>query len=184
MTNEEAIKRLKEVQAEFNENWVDYGGINEAFEKAYQALEAVLEKPQGERAERAIAIIDRLKTDGHINNKEQGTLRRAILLPERPQGEWIPVTYRPLTAKERIAFAEHYGVEYCDTSEEKAFDCPMPEDGQHILLSRSWGVDIDVADNDVDGEGCICYGLEGNGDWDGVYAWMPMPEPYKKEGES
>ncbi len=38
MTNEEAIKRLKEVQAEFNENWIDYGGINEAFEKAYQAL--------------------------------------------------------------------------------------------------------------------------------------------------
>ena len=45
MTNEEAIKRLKQVQAEFNENWVDYGGINEAFEKAYQALE---ERPQGE----------------------------------------------------------------------------------------------------------------------------------------
>lgn len=38
MTNEEAIKRLKQVQAEFNENWVDYGGINEAFEKTYQAL--------------------------------------------------------------------------------------------------------------------------------------------------
>lgn len=45
MTNEEAIKRLKEVQAEFNENWVDYGGINQAFEKAYKALE---ERPQGE----------------------------------------------------------------------------------------------------------------------------------------
>lgn len=45
MTNKEAIKRLKEVQAEFNENWVDYGGINEAFEKAYQALK---ERPQGE----------------------------------------------------------------------------------------------------------------------------------------
>ena len=38
-------------------------------------------------AERALAIIDRLRTDGHINNKEQGTLRRAILLPEKPQGE-------------------------------------------------------------------------------------------------
>lgn len=49
------------------------------------------EKPQGERAERALAIIDRLRTDGHINNKEQGTLRRAILLPERPQGEWIAI---------------------------------------------------------------------------------------------
>lgn len=45
MTNEDAIKRLKEVQAEFNENWVDYGGINEAFEKAYQALAG---RPQGE----------------------------------------------------------------------------------------------------------------------------------------
>lgn len=45
MKNEEAIKRLKEVQAEFNENWVDYGGINEAFEKAYRAL---AEGPQGE----------------------------------------------------------------------------------------------------------------------------------------
>ena len=36
------------------------------------------DRPQGKRAERALAIIDRLRTDGHINNKEQGTLRRAI----------------------------------------------------------------------------------------------------------
>ena len=53
-------------------------------------------------AERALAIIDRLRTDGHINNKEQGTLRRAILLPEKPQGEWItdytiPTTFRPFS---------------------------------------------------------------------------------------
>lgn len=37
---------------------------------------------------RALMIIDRLHTAGHINNKEQGILRRAILLHERPQGEW------------------------------------------------------------------------------------------------
>lgn len=37
---------------------------------------------------RALAIINRLRTDGHINNKEQGILRRAILLPERPQVEY------------------------------------------------------------------------------------------------
>lgn len=47
MTNEEAIIRLKNVQAEFNENWIDYGGINEAFEKAYQALKEE-KRPQGE----------------------------------------------------------------------------------------------------------------------------------------
>ena len=49
-------------------------------------------RPQGERADRALAIIDRLRTDGHINNKEQGTLRRAILLPERLQGEWKQIS--------------------------------------------------------------------------------------------
>lgn len=108
-------------------------------------------------------------------------IEKAINALERPQGEWIPIKYRPLTAKERIAFAEYYGVEYCDTLEEKAFDCPMPEDGQEILISTSWGVVEDVADNDIDGEGFICYGLDGNGDWEGVEAWMPKPKRYTKE---
>ena len=58
----------------------------------------------------------------------------------------------------------------------------MPEDCQEILISTSWGVVEDVADNDIDGEGFICYGLEINGDWDGVDAWMLKPERYKKEG--
>ena len=101
---------------------------------------------------------------------------------ERPQGEWIPIKYRPMTSEERRKFAEHYGIEYCDTLEEKVFDCPMPEDKQSILISTSWGVDIDVADNDIDGEGFICYGLEGNGDWSGIIAWRPLPEPYKEGG--
>ena len=93
---------------------------------------------------------------------------------------WIPVKYRPLTEEERIAFADHYGIEYCDTINEVAFDCRMPEDGQSILVSTSWGVAEDVADNDIDGEAFICYGLEIRGDWDGVDAWMPKPEQYKK----
>ena len=102
--------------------------------------------------------------------------------PVKQEDKWIPIKYRPLTEKERIAFAEHYGIEYCDTVDEKAFDCPMPEDGQEILISTKYGVDIDVADNDIDGEGFICYGLEGNGDWDSVIAWQPLPEPYKRGG--
>lgn len=99
---------------------------------------------------------------------------------ERPTGEWIPVKYRPMTTEERKEFAEHYGIEYCDTADEKALDCPMPEDGQEILISTKWGVCTDVADNDIDCDGYNTYGLEGNGDWDGVLAWMPLPEPYKK----
>mgnify|MGYP003556780478 FL=1 len=41
---------------------------------------------------------------------------------DRLQGEWIPIKYRPMTSEERKKFAEHYGIEYCETSEEKAFD--------------------------------------------------------------
>lgn len=92
----------------------------------------------------------------------------AWLAREKDVMTWIPITYRPLTVEERIAFAKHYGLEYCDTEEEKAFNCLMPEDGQQILISTSWGVVEDVADNDIDGEGFICYGLENNGDWDGI----------------
>lgn len=45
---------------------------------------------KNDRTERALAIIDRLRTNGNINNREQGILRRSILLPERSQGEWLP----------------------------------------------------------------------------------------------
>lgn len=38
--------------------------------------------------ERALAIIDRLKFNGYVNNRERGVLRRA-LLEERPTGKWI-----------------------------------------------------------------------------------------------
>ena len=41
--------------------------------------------------ERALAIIDRLTDSKAINIRERGTLRRAILLPEKTQGEWVYV---------------------------------------------------------------------------------------------
>ena len=59
--------------------------IKEAFETGYKMCEINLNKrTKGDRTERALSIIDRLRTDGHINNKEQGILRRTILLPEPP----------------------------------------------------------------------------------------------------
>lgn len=39
MTNEEAIKKLKQAQAEYNDNYVDYCGMNEAYDLAIKALE-------------------------------------------------------------------------------------------------------------------------------------------------
>lgn len=38
--------------------------------------------------DKALEIIDRLKFNGYVNNRERGVLRRA-LLEERPQGAWV-----------------------------------------------------------------------------------------------
>lgn len=48
MTNEEAIRILKNLQIEFNENYVDYSGVNGAFNLAFEALRKKNERPQGE----------------------------------------------------------------------------------------------------------------------------------------
>lgn len=159
MTIDEAIKHCKEKQKELNEQACSEDMTEK---EAADCLECATEHLQ------LATWLEELQEWRKLKNATTG--------------EWIAIKYRPLTVKERIAFAEHYGVEYCDTLDEKAFDCPMPEDRQHILISTSWGVAEDFADNDIDGEGFIVYGLENNGDWDGVDAWQPMPEPYKKGG--
>ena len=92
--------------------------------------------------------------------------------------QWIPVKTRPMTEEEREYWSEYYGydVEYEDAN---MFDCQMPEDGQEVWVCfKSGYVAEDVCDND---DGMI--GLEGNGDWDDVVAWMPRirPEPWKGE---
>ncbi len=94
--------------------------------------------------------------------------------------QWIPVTYRPMTEEEVKEACEKWGVkeESLDEFDKRIFTCPLPDDGQEILISHGKYVQEDLCSWDED----FC-GLEYFGDWDGVDAWMPMPEPYKKEGE-
>lgn len=95
--------------------------------------------------------------------------------PDRKVGKWIPVKFRPMDSEEREYWEEQIGEELAE-ADAVMFDCPMPEDGQEILVSyRKW---ISMDKCEIDGG---CYGLEGNGDWDGVIAWMPIPMPYKME---
>ena len=98
---------------------------------------------------------------------------------ERQQGEWIPVTTRPMTEEEEKDACERLGVDHLEDYEKRMFTCQLPEDEQEILISTHWGVSLDTCDIDPD----YGYGLENNGDWDGVLAWMPLPEPYKVGGE-
>lgn len=89
--------------------------------------------------------------------------------------QWIPIKMRPMDAEEREYWESHFDYELVD-EDAVMFDCKMPDDGQEILASyRKW---ICMDKCEIDGG---CYGLEGNGDWDGVVAWMPLPEPYEEK---
>lgn len=91
---------------------------------------------------------------------------------------WIPVTYRPMTEEEEKELCEKLGINggFLEDWEKKVFTCQLPDDGQEILIS-SFGRYVIEDICSWDEYGC---GLENNGDWDGVDAWMPKPEPYKK----
>ena len=59
MDNKEVIKKLKEQQAEFNENYVDFAGVNAAYDLAIKALEE-------KEADRWIPVSERLPDEYEV----------------------------------------------------------------------------------------------------------------------
>lgn len=88
--------------------------------------------------------------------------------------QWIPVKTRQMTSDERSEWEEMAGIKLED-EEAVLFDCPMPYDGQEVLVCSKYGhVSMDECVQDEYG-----VGLDVNGDWDCIIAWMPLPTPYK-----
>lgn len=83
-------------------------------------------------------------------------------------GWWVPLTKRPMTDEERKLW------ERSDVEEAMIFDCPLPDDGQEVLVSYGGYVGVDTFVKD---DGCYFEGV----DIDDVEAWMPLPGPYKAE---
>ena len=85
---------------------------------------------------------------------------------------WTPVKFRPLTDEEQK--------EYPDYS--YMADCPMPDDGEDILVtirSSKGGLYVqkDVCYIYYDG-----YYLDSGYDWQtDIAAWMPLPKPYEPQ---
>lgn len=88
----------------------------------------------------------------------------------RKKTRWIPFKTRPMTEEEMTFYRDwaEYGAEL--------FDCPLPDDGQEVLVSCGGNVCIDTFVKD-DSDGCYFEGV----DIDDVEAWCPLPEPYKAE---
>ena len=90
-------------------------------------------------------------------------------------GVWIPIKTRPLTDKEKEEYAD---LGYSEDSISFMYDCPLPDDGQEVLVTTRY--DEVRTDTFYRDDGCY---FETYCDEDDVKAWMPLPEPYK-EGES
>ena len=97
-------------------------------------------------------------------------LDMAISALSENKGEWIPLKTRPMTEEEATFYRDwaEYGAEI--------FDCPLPDDGQEVLISYGGYVGVDTFVKD---DGCYFEGV----DIEDVDAWQPLPEPYKAESE-
>lgn len=112
--------------------------------------------------------------------EESIDVERIKTLPSaRPERRWIPVKTRPMDEEEKQYYEEHYGYKVGVDYDGFMFDCPMPDDGQEVWVCfKSGNVEQDICEID---EGI---GLEGNGDWDGIVAWMPFERPKPWGGEA
>lgn len=89
------------------------------------------------------------------------------------EDKWIPIKFREATEEEKEICRELYECEM-----EKAYDCPLPDHGEDVLITTAYGdVKIDTFYND---EGSY---FENYCDDDEVIAWQPLPKPYKKESD-
>lgn len=85
---------------------------------------------------------------------------------------WYEIAFRETTDKERAEYIERGYADY--EIPNFMYDCPMPSDGEEILIATRWGVDQDVCRVKYDD-----FFLENHDDWDGVFAWAEMPK-YKR----
>ena len=83
--------------------------------------------------------------------------------------EWIPIKFRPLTDEEKELFESGFVID-------NAFDCPLPDDDEEVLVSTIFGtVMFDTFCRDSD-YGCYFEDY----DYDQILAWAHKPNPYKE----
>lgn len=85
-------------------------------------------------------------------------------------GGWIPIKIRPIAEEEK----ENYS-EYLFEGDGFIYECPLPDDGQEVLITSKYG-SVDKTTFYTD---CGNY-FENYEDYDEVIAWQPLPEQYKE----
>lgn len=94
-----------------------------------------------------------------------------------PSG-WIPIKTKKLSPEEIREFCEkthEFSPEEMDGA--WSYDCKLPEKTQDVLVTTRYE-DVVITKFVVDSCGWYFEDFEDEGD---LLAWMPLPEPYKKE---
>lgn len=103
-------------------------------------------------------------------------IHEAIEALKQPEQRWIPLTMREMTEEEKQYYIDIGCSEKAEDG--NTFDCPLPDDGQEVLISIGGYVTEDIFCIDI--EGCDFE----NANIDDVDAWMPKPAPFEpQEGE-
>jgi hypothetical protein len=125
---------------------------------------------------------DRIAGEDHCNEILIRKAADAIeeLVSNADKFKWIMVESRPMDEEERKEWSERIGYDLQD-DEAVIYTSELPDDGQEVIVCSKWGhVWLDTFSNDPD----YGVGFEGNGDMDGIVAWMPLPEPPKEDGNA
>ena len=116
-----------------------------------------------------------------IENNVKGLSERQIrqivdVLEIQPKTDWIPFEQREADEEEKAHFLEHYGYEL-----EYMLCGRLPDEDEEILVTYSNGC---VGEDIFLRDGAECYLDSGQEIVTEAIAWMPKPQPYKKEGNS
>ncbi|MBR1673596.1 MAG: hypothetical protein IJ703_01395 [Eubacterium sp.] len=109
------------------------------------------------------------KMDGSVDTSYEWAETIRIAIEAIRRTSWIPFTDREMTEDEK----DIYTMEGT-----RILNCPLPEDGEDVLISCDGVIYRDVFRKE--GDEC-CFEDEDIYDAD---AWMPMPKPYKEEEDN
>lgn len=136
--------------------------MNKAFEEILERLEDVERILLNEARDIGCTL--------GITNASEYAKQIVQEVAEEYNGGWIPIKTRPMTEEEK----EYYS-EYLFEGNGLIYECPLPEDGQEVLITSKYGsVDKTIFYTD-----CGNY-FENYEDYDEVIAWQPLPKPYKE----
>lgn len=179
MTKEEVISTLK-VWVE-RDKAMEYADREENIEIYKMAIKALEQQSSEDCISRAYieSIVEELENicingDEYMLSLLSDIKNAPSVTPQ--QTSWIPIKTRPMTEEEKEHFFE-YADRRCDDTY-TILDCPLPDDGQEVILSVNGYVSTDIFCRDS-ADGCYFESY----DIDDVDAWMPLPEPYKTESE-